>query len=191
MAKFQANKIDLQTINGGQRFVDGSPVSANAINAPIEASYYAQQQVDAMKQELGKVGENYSVFGEICYDSSVSIYAYMEYTRIAEKRGIFKLTCNIPKNTSGGFEAFSTSKINNLFASNHGIRFSPTGQKSFAFLENYANGSQQLAGYAPIATWDETRMGIGRIHTTQGAYGSWYLSTFSGVFHTEFTVSEV
>ena len=184
MAKFQENEINLQSINNGNRFEDGKPVPASAVNAPIEAAYYVQEKIK-------NVGQNYSVFGEVGGDSSVSIYAYMDYTRIGNGIGIFKLTCNIPKNTSGGFEAFSTSKINNLFASNHGIRFSPTGQKSFAFLENYANGSQQLAGYAPIATWDETRIGIGRIHTTQGAYGSWYLSTFSGVFHTEFTVSEV
>lgn len=192
MAKFQANKIDLQTINGGQRFVDGSPVSANAINAPIEASYYAQQQVDAMSEAMGKIGENYSVFGEIGNDSSVAIYAHLEYTRIAEKRGIFKLTCNIPSNSSSVFGIFSTTKINSLFLSNHNISFSPTGQKSFAFLADYnAKSGENIVGYAPLATWNTETIGIGRIYTTSGNYGNWALSTFSGVFHTEFTVSEV
>lgn len=43
MASFAPNKIDTTAINGGQRYQNGDIVSPEAINAPIEASSWAQQ----------------------------------------------------------------------------------------------------------------------------------------------------
>ena len=43
MASFAPNKIDTTEINGGQRYQNGDIVSPEAINAPIEASAWAQQ----------------------------------------------------------------------------------------------------------------------------------------------------
>lgn len=43
MANFEAKEIDLSNINGGQRYQNGDLVDAEAINAPIEASAWAQQ----------------------------------------------------------------------------------------------------------------------------------------------------
>lgn len=44
MANFYPTEISLGNINGGERFENGDLLDANAINAPIEASYYAQQK---------------------------------------------------------------------------------------------------------------------------------------------------
>lgn len=184
MAKFQENEINLQSINNGNRFEDGKPVPASAVNAPIEAAYYVQEKIK-------NVGQNYSVFGEVGGDSSVSIYAYMDYTRIGNGIGIFKLTCDIPQNSSSSHCAFSTSKINALFSSNHSINFSPKGQKAFSFMSDYtAQSSLDIVGYAPLVIFESEGIRIGRIYTTSGDFGSWDLSRLSGVFHTEITVSE-
>lgn len=42
MSRFTAKPIDLNTINGGKRFVKGDTPSPNTFNDPIEASAYAQ-----------------------------------------------------------------------------------------------------------------------------------------------------
>lgn len=186
MASWQLKEFDIREINGGNRYENGKPVSAESVNAAIEASYRTQEVVKT-------IGQTHSVFGEVGYDSSVPIYAYMQYTRLSEKQGIFKLTCNIPsKNGSSSFGAFSTSKINALFSSNHSIEFSANGNKGFAFLSNYnAESSQNIIGYAPLCEWSGDNISIGRIHNTSGTYGAWSLSTFSGAFHTEISVNEV
>ena len=46
MASFEPNKIDLSQIHSGQRYQNGDVVEANAINAPIEASAWAQQTAE-------------------------------------------------------------------------------------------------------------------------------------------------
>lgn len=182
MPKFQENEIDLQSINNGNRFEDGKPVSASAVNAPIEAAYRVQNIVNESVK-------TYSVFGEVGYSSSLRVYAYMQYTRLGEKRGLFRVTCNIPQNNlEDVWNVFSTEKINNLFYANHGIKFKPNGERAFAFYEGYSAGTTQ---YSPLADWVQDGIGIGRIHTTSGDYGRFTINMFSGVFHTEFFVNEV
>lgn len=46
MASFAPNKIDLSQIHSGQRYQNGDIVSPEAINAPIEASSWAQETAD-------------------------------------------------------------------------------------------------------------------------------------------------
>jgi hypothetical protein len=46
MASFAPNKIDLSQIHSGQRYQNGDIVSPEAINAPIEASAWAQETAD-------------------------------------------------------------------------------------------------------------------------------------------------
>lgn len=46
MASFAPNKIDLSQIHNGQRYQNGDIVSPEAINAPIEASAWAQETAD-------------------------------------------------------------------------------------------------------------------------------------------------
>lgn len=43
MANFEPKKIDISSINGGQRYENGQGIDANAINAPIEAGLLLQQ----------------------------------------------------------------------------------------------------------------------------------------------------
>lgn len=47
MANFEAKGFSFSEIHGGQRYQDGEIVYAEAINIPIEASYYAQQKAEA------------------------------------------------------------------------------------------------------------------------------------------------
>ena len=42
MPKFQANKFDINAINGGEKIKDGDGIFPDFINAPIEAAAYAQ-----------------------------------------------------------------------------------------------------------------------------------------------------
>jgi hypothetical protein len=49
MASFAPNKIDLSQIHSGQRYQNGDVVDANAINAPIEASAWAQRVANEAK----------------------------------------------------------------------------------------------------------------------------------------------
>ena len=42
MANFTPNKFDINSINGGQRFVDGDGITPDAINAPIESALFMQ-----------------------------------------------------------------------------------------------------------------------------------------------------
>lgn len=42
MAKFSPKKFNINSINNGNKYELGDSISPNAINAPIEASYYAQ-----------------------------------------------------------------------------------------------------------------------------------------------------
>jgi hypothetical protein len=185
MATFQSKEINLQEINNGKRFENGNLVPENAINAPIEAAYRVQEIFNTC-------GQSYSAFGEVGSDNTVPIYAYIEYVRIANKKGTLKITCNIPQNTSQSWGVCSTSKINSLFNANHGFGFYPTGQRTFAFLSDYTQGgSTNVAGYAPLAEWNANGIEIGRVHKTSGEFGSFVLGIFSGVFHAEFTVSEV
>lgn len=60
MASFELKPIQLSNINGGVRFKDGDGAIAEAMNASIEASAYAQAKAD---QALSKVNE--SMQGEI------------------------------------------------------------------------------------------------------------------------------
>lgn len=67
MASFAPNKIDTTAINGGQRYQNGDVVDANAINAPIEASAWAQQAAEEaqVKADYALQKVNESEIGEI------------------------------------------------------------------------------------------------------------------------------
>ena len=67
MASFAPNKIDTTAINGGQRYQNGDVVDANAINAPIEASAWAQQTAEEaqVKADFALQKVNESEIGEI------------------------------------------------------------------------------------------------------------------------------
>ena len=64
MARFSEQKINLSSINGGVKYENGDVVFAEAINAPIEASAYAQKVADEAKskaeQALSYTGQTYS-----------------------------------------------------------------------------------------------------------------------------------
>ena len=72
MANFKPQEISLGSINGGVRYANGDIVDAEAINAPIEASAYAQEEARNARAEsseaLAKVND--SAHG------SVSLSAY-------------------------------------------------------------------------------------------------------------------
>lgn len=61
MANFENKKIDFSQINGGVKFENGDVVSAEAINAPIEASAYAQEVAEEAKRIAEESGGGGSV----------------------------------------------------------------------------------------------------------------------------------
>lgn len=67
MAQFEAKPFNLNEINGGERYQDGDVVDAEAINKPIEASYYAQEKAKVAEvkadEALNKVND--SVHGNV------------------------------------------------------------------------------------------------------------------------------
>jgi hypothetical protein len=144
-------------------------------------------ELNLMVDRLNSIGKTFSSFEDICYSEVESIFAYMSYTRLTEKNGIFQITCNIPTNSlTNIFTIFSTEKINSAF-SIYGVKFLPENNRAFAFLEDYKGF---MAGYAPLAYWKTDGIEIGRIHKTDGEFGGWSMDNFSGVFHTEFIVNE-
>jgi hypothetical protein len=61
MANFESKKIDFSQINKGVKFENGDVVSAEAINAPIEASAYAQEVAEEAKRIAEESGGGGSV----------------------------------------------------------------------------------------------------------------------------------
>lgn len=67
MARFEEKEFSFSDINNGERYQNGDIVDAEAINKPIEASYYAQEKAKAAEvkadEALNKVND--SAVGEI------------------------------------------------------------------------------------------------------------------------------
>lgn len=67
MAQFQEKEFSLSDIHDGQRYENGDIPDAEAINKPIEASYYAQEKAKAAEvkadEALNKVND--SAHGEV------------------------------------------------------------------------------------------------------------------------------
>lgn len=53
MAAFEKKALSFSEINGGQKFNSGDGVQPNAINAPIEAIGFLQDEVAAIKTKIG------------------------------------------------------------------------------------------------------------------------------------------
>ncbi len=80
MANFIKKKIDLDAINNGNRYNNGDVVDSESINAPIEASAYAQDVADIAEKKAtvqvrnvstitGSPGTQATVDAEISYES--------------------------------------------------------------------------------------------------------------------------
>jgi hypothetical protein len=62
MARFEEKEFSFSDINNGERYQNGDIVDADAINKPIEASYYAQEKAKAAEvkadEALNKVNDS-------------------------------------------------------------------------------------------------------------------------------------
>lgn len=69
MGQFTPTKIILSDINSGEKYLDGDIVTADAINAPLEASAYAQEKAEealvkadfALAQVNGAINPEYAL----------------------------------------------------------------------------------------------------------------------------------
>ena len=129
MANFEKKKIDLSSINGGVRYENGDIVTAEAINAPIEACAHLQETI-----EQANFGQKKYYLHEVVASGSIidTRYPYLH---------IYIL------NTS----ATKVSSINNLIQYYNGVasiplfvRFSSTANSQFIAFSNIS------ANYTPI-----------------------------------------
>jgi hypothetical protein len=75
MASFAKNEIDVSKINNGQRYQNGDVVDAEAINTPIEASYYAQETAkDALQRAAAALDKVKGALGETSAFSLLDVY---------------------------------------------------------------------------------------------------------------------
>lgn len=75
MASFAQNEIDVSKINNGQRYQNGDVVDAEAINTPIEASYYAQETAkDALQRAAAALDKVKGALGETSAFSLLDAY---------------------------------------------------------------------------------------------------------------------
>ena len=82
MAQFEPKKLNIGEINGGNRFNNGDGVSAEAINAPIEAALYAEE---IAKEAIGvkeQVQDHEERIAQTEYDTKM-LYA------IASQKGLY------------------------------------------------------------------------------------------------------
>lgn len=88
MAQFEPKKLNIGEINDGNRFNNGDGIGAEAINAPIEAAYYAQEIADNLEYEykdLKEIADNHEErIAQTEYDTKM-LYA------IASQKGLYAI----------------------------------------------------------------------------------------------------
>ena len=112
--QFKAEKIDFNNINNGNEFENGDGIDANAINAPIKASAYAQE-VAEQALELAQQGGGSGGGGE-----APDLSEYVKKTDVATN-AIAGLI--IP---SSGLSVNANGEVKTQFANNRQIDNWPT-----------------------------------------------------------------
>ena len=72
MAKFEKKLLKSGDINGGYQFNNGDGVQANAINAPIEAILYLQDEYSSLKEKVSNLEGGIGTGTIYFYDSVVA-----------------------------------------------------------------------------------------------------------------------
>lgn len=155
MANFQKQKFALSEINGGQRYTNGSIVDADAINKPIEASFYAQEAAEEALVKATAASDKVS--GALGLSSMYSVLdaypvgsVYISVTSVSpaalfggtweQIRGTFLFASDNehPLGTVGGSETH-TLTIDEMPSHNHDIIRDVTGDRL-----NTKNGIVQM-----------------------------------------------
>ena len=153
MASFAPNKIDTTAINGGQRYQNGDVVDANAINAPIEASAWAQQTAEEaqVKADFALQKVNESEIGEITLSAYPIGSIYLSVSEVSpaslfggtwekiKDRFLLASGDKYANGTMGG-EATHTLTVGEMPSHTHKISYygGTQYQESAAYAENYA-----------------------------------------------------
>lgn len=154
MATFSPKRIDLQSINNGIRYQSNDGISAEAINAPIEASAYSQELSETAHQKadeaLNTVHDVYtgtvtlsaypigSIYSSTMETSPAELFggSWEEETRYLEY--IIHDTKVFPSSADGRYWFATNDEIKTLFNNKYGITLSDDDFSAMSF--NIYNG---------------------------------------------------
>jgi hypothetical protein len=90
MAQFSAKKIDTTTINGGQQVVNGSGVTPELFNAPVESALYTEKAIEVLTSTVdvsqGSADETPTVSFASKTEGGVE-YKYLKFANLKGKTG--------------------------------------------------------------------------------------------------------
>ena len=124
MAQFSAKKIDTTTINGGQQVVNGSGVTPELFNAPVESALYTEKAIEVLTNNVDVSQANAVGTPTVSFVSKTEGGVEYKYLKFANLKGETGKTGNIgpvgpegkvgpvgPKGEVGEAAGFGTPKI--------------------------------------------------------------------------------
>ena len=188
MASFAPNKIDTTAINGGQRYQNGDVVDANAINAPIEASAWAQQTAEEaqVKADFALQKVNESEIGEITLSAYPIGSIYLSVSEVSpaslfggtwekiKDRFLLASGDKYANGTMGG-EATHTLTVGEMPTHNHHVN---EGKATFDIAYNAGGAANSVAvgdfvgggGEVKVLAHDTENTGGGQPHNNMPPY---------------------
>lgn len=90
MAQFSAKKIDTTTINGGQQVVNGSGVTPELFNAPVESALYTEKAIEVLTSNVDVSQANAVGTPTVSFVSKTEggvEYKYLKFANLKGKTG--------------------------------------------------------------------------------------------------------
>lgn len=87
MAQFSAKKIDTTTINGGQQVVNGSGVTPELFNAPVESALYTEQAIEVLTSNVDVSQANAVGTPTVSFSSKTEGGVEYKYLKFANLKG--------------------------------------------------------------------------------------------------------
>ena len=90
MAQFSAKKIDTTTINGGQQVVNGSGVTPELLNAPVESALYTEKAIEVLTSNIDTSDADVVGTPTVSFSSKTEggvEYKYLKFANLKGKTG--------------------------------------------------------------------------------------------------------
>lgn len=90
MAQFSAKKIDTTTINGGQQVVNGSGVTPELFNAPVESALYTEKAIEVLTSNIDTSDADVVGTPTVSFSSKTEggvEYKYLKFANLKGKTG--------------------------------------------------------------------------------------------------------
>lgn len=87
MAQFSAKKIDTTTINGGQQVVNGSGVTPELFNAPVESALYTEKAIEVLTSNIDTSDADVVGTPTVSFSSKTEGGVEYKYLKFANLKG--------------------------------------------------------------------------------------------------------